>query len=325
MKLLILMALLAFIWIPLSLRAQKAIDLRGVYSPSKDRSPEGDARIYMLNDHIYVLPYFGGVQVGRWNIDEDSLVTFTPKIPSHAFAFWSRQNKDLGDSMRIYFQGFEEDDNFISFHPKYSNPLLQRVFNESPNCVPYPAVYKFKTVADTIVVASTSYRSREGAPNDIYTFINRERHNDFIAFHFRIKSDDHPFYAKVRNGRLYFNVGDYSEKYPLPESGENHAFVTQFAQTIDAGLPDTMLYNPYYKNCEENVYDASLYRYDEHKGAFISLYNYEEGEEYTRKEDAYNRCFILYPFKQLKQCTKNKGTFTIAGKPLFVATCEERN
>lgn len=317
-----LLLVTVFLYLPNIIWAQHSTNIVGLYSPSKNRSPEGNAHVYILSNHIYVVPYFGGVQVGRWEIGKDSMVTFNPKVYPYPFVFWGRHNKDLGDSVRIYFSDFDNDENFIALGNTGAQPQLQRVFNESPNCVPYPSVYKFTKHTDTIQVATIPYDHGENRVPDIYTFINEEHYNDFIAFHIRRKSDDHPFYAQVKKGELYFNEDDFSVKYPLPQEGEDLAFIQQFSQTIDSDLPDTMFYNPYYKNCDEEVYDTMNYHYDVNKGAFISLHNYEEGEEYTPMDDSYNRCFIIYPFKQLRQFTKVKQRFTIMGKPLFNFSCE---
>lgn len=330
LKLLIILSMLTY-----NSQAQNKPDITGSYSSSGDRAPEGNAKLFVLPEHTFVVPYFGGVLMGKWSWDKEGVVVFEPSYYPHRYAVWSRYNKDLGDSMRIYFRDFNEEENFIAFGTPGNNLNMQRVFNVSPNCVPYPSVYKFSTVANTINFSDIPYGSDTRNNSDVYSFINNQQHNDFVAFYFRRKQDNRPFYAKMEQGKLRFaterrgnefNFKDhyFDHKTPLPQDGENRQFIEQVAAMVGKDIDDTLLYNQYYKDCVMETYDTLNYRYDSTKDAYISVYNYEEGEEYRPMGDNYNRCFILYPFRLMKKFTSAKREFTIKEQPLFHFTCDDR-
>lgn len=230
----------------------------------------------------------------------------------------------IGDSTRIFFSNFDKGENFIALKSGGKPvPGLQRVFNTDANCVPYPSVYKFPQLADTVLVGSVYTNYEESSDTEMYSFPNTERYNDFLLFYFKPDPEHRPFYAMLKNGRLYFEQDVFTEKRPLPDIGEDLKFITEISKMSGRDLPDTILMNPYYKDCQEDVLDTLNFRYDEGKNAFVNFPNYEEGEEYTQPQDYYNRCFILYPFRKLSRFAHARQIFDIIEVPLFHATCDE--
>jgi hypothetical protein len=318
-----ILATLCFLCIFFTAQAQIPVDIEGAYSPGRSGgSPEGGAHLFILGDSVYVVAYFGGVQVGKININADHLVTFSPSYYPYDFAVWGRHSKETGDSIRVHFSNFERAGSFIGFGKPGTGPALQRVFNPDPNCFSFPYVCKFKAKADTILLSVRVNDKDEHSRPGLYQFINTAGFNDFIIYYFDKKEDNRPFYAKLKDGKLVFEDQSFLSKKPLPD-GENLAFIKEAASAAGKGIEDTLLYNPFYNNCREDIYDTLNYRYDSSKNAYINFPNYEEGEENQTSDDGYNRCYILYPFRQLKQFYKESRPFTVLEKPLFTAKCRE--
>lgn len=316
--------LLACLFAAFTANAQNKADITGMYMPAQNYAPEGNAHLFVLRDGSYVIPYFGGVQVGKWAIGANDRVTFTPSYYPYSFALWGRHNKVTGDSTRIYFSHFEEGGNFIALKTAHEAvPVLQRVFNTDANCVPYPSVHKFAGMPDTLLLSNMPANDDGNDVAEVYSFPNPERYNDFLLYYFKPDAEHRPFYATIREGQLNFDRDEFAKNQPLPGEGEDLEFITEMSKMAGRDLPDTMLINPYYKDCDEDVLDTLNFRYDVAKNAFINFLNYEEGEEYTQPQDYYNRCFILYPFRKLGHFIRDRRTITITETPLFQATCGE--
>jgi hypothetical protein len=300
-------------------------NITGQYNRSHRGDPQGASALFVLENHRYVITYFGGAQVGKWEINND-LVTLTPFHYPHRYALFGRHNKKLGDSVRVFFSNFDEDETFIRLGAAtHDKPVLKRVFNKSANCVPFPSVTTLKSNADSISLSAKPYvdsREDQATTQPVYTFINKEKYNDFVAYYFPQRKEERPMQARIKGNRLYFREDDYSEKGPF-RRGEDKEFAEQLSQ--GDFNPDTVLYNPWYKQCGREVYDTFNYRYDAAKGAYINFLNYTEGEENTKDDESFNRTFIVYPFKNLREFSVQQQQFAIDEKPLFLAKCREED
>lgn len=299
-------------------------DITGVYNRSSN-DPHGASYLYILADHKFAITFFGGVIAGDWNIKGDE-VEFKPCVNEQHFLIYGRHNPNIKDSSRVYFQGFDDQETFIGFGAKKGDqPLLKKVFNSSPNCVPYPSVAKFKGMLGQISFTDQPFvgHGEESDPQvkrNIYTFANTEKYNDFVAYYLKDDSDKRPFYAKIKANKLYFDEREAAAKKPLPTTGEDIEFISQIVN-----LPKTtakVFYNPFYNRSNADVNDLNNWKFNEKKNAFINFLNYQEGEENKPKEqDAYNKMNIIYQFNNLPLSNKVIQPFAIDYKPLFVATC----
>jgi len=303
---------------------QNAPDLAGVYNRSFKGDPHGASYLFVLEGHRYIITYFGGAQIGSWKMAKEHIVEFTPDVSPHPFVIYGRHNPMIGDSTRIFFNGFEEEETFI--HPGpigKEKPLMQRVFNKDPNCFGFPYVHKFAGIKTDLSFVNIGMMDFSGeGPRDIYTFQNEEKYNDFAAYYFEKKQEDRPFYAMVKDGKLYFDEEDYAEKHPLPETGEDAEFIRSLAGF--ERIPEEVFYNPYYGTCENAGKDTLNYEFHEAKNAYISPLNYTEGEELVKGDNAFNTCSIVYAFKKLSAFSVTKRVFEIDEKPLFQVSCEDR-
>lgn len=323
MKIIKLLTLTAF-FITLKLNFTMAqTNIAGVYKRSTG-NPEGGNTFFIFDDHKFVVAFFGGVIVGTWSM-ENNKIHFKPNVKEHSFYIYGRHNKDLKNSSKIYFQGFSEGPTFIGLGKKQAEkPLLTSVFNENPNCVPYPSVAKFEEIPAQILFTDLPYGD-DAPKRAMYTFDNSEKYNDFIAYYDKDDLEKRPFDAELKGDKIYFGYDEKgSTKYPLPTKGEDFEFVKQLLAAPQS--TDKVFYNPFYNESGEDVNDKLNWKFNESKNAFINFQNYVEGEENRPDEqDAYNKMNIVYQFNLLKLAQKEPKAFAKEAKPLFVATCEERD
>ncbi|MEO5910226.1 MAG: hypothetical protein ABIP95_05020 [Pelobium sp.] len=297
--------------------------IAGVYRLSSG-NPEGGNTFFIFDDHKFAVAFFGGVITGTWSI-ENKKVDFKPFVSEHQFYIYGRHNKNLADSSQIYFQGFDEAPTFLGFNQKeIEKPLLQSVFNPSPNCVDYPSVAKFENVPNQVLFSDQPYNDddNEQVKRNVYTFENLEKYNDFIAYYRKEDSDRKPFSAQLKGGKLFFKYSEKgSEKYPLPTKGEDFEFIKQFLEAPQS--TEKVFYNPFYKQSTDDLNDLNNWKFNESKNAFINFPNYVEGEEYKLDEqDAYNKMSIVYQFDLLKLAEKKIIPFSVNNKSIFTANCD---
>lgn len=316
-KLIISMAIFTSLGCNLAMAQQ---NIAGVYSRSSG-NPEGGNTFFILDDHQFAVAFFGGVITGSWSI-ENNEVKFIPYVSEHQFHIYGRHNKTLNDSVRIYFQSFNEQQTLIGFGKTEANkPLLKAVFNPNPNCVPYPTVAMFKEMPEKILFSDQPFSNDKELKRNVYTFKNTEKYNDFIAYYIEDDNDKRPFSAKLKDGKLFFDYDEEgADKRPLPTVGEDFEFINQILAAPKS--TDKVFYNPFYNRTAENVNDLNNWKFDESKNAYINLHNYIEGEENTQREDdSYDRVTVVYQFNLLTLVEKKIVPFTIDQKPIFVANC----
>ena len=326
--------------------------LVGSYKMSIERDPSGTPTLFILPGNRYMIAYFGGVQAGNWQSVKDSFVVFMPDTVPTPFALYGRHNPLVKDSVQISFEGFSDEPCFIAFTAAHADPpVMTRVFNKSPNCIHYPIVSLFDETGETVSFASQSYDADTNTlqRNPIFTFSNREKYNDFVAYHFAKKESELPFYALYKNGQLFFNqfsdlsaepvtgshlkdILDGKEilysfspdgfaRKPLPTTGDDALFIHTFA--APRLLADTVYYSPFMKliNLDGATF-RKLYTYRADKGAYVST-TYTEGEEDGDPEEAYNSENMVYLYQLLSGATSRTVDFTINEDPIFTFKCDE--
>ena len=81
-------------------------EIIGLYALSSS-TPEGGAHMFVLENGTYAIAYFGGIRTGQWKKIKDDTFRFTPNTKQSEFELYGRYNRDLGDSLKIFFNGFE--------------------------------------------------------------------------------------------------------------------------------------------------------------------------------------------------------------------------
>lgn len=304
--------------------AQNNSDIVGIYNLGSS-SPEGSNHLFVLDDNNYAITYFGGIQTGKWAVMEENEYLFTPQTKETKFELFGRINKELGDSTKIAFNGFENGETFIQLRNNIKDEYnMQQVFNAGANCFSYPYVHTFNTKANYISFLSVGYGEIN---NPILTFKNSNKYNDFVAV---CNEEDginpQPFLVTFKDEKLHFKNGDSSKHSPLDENDEDIAFIKNFIK--NQTNKNTLYFNPWYNMLGESESDLDIeetlkyYTYNPKKNALIDIEYYIEGEEYIETEDSYDRMTILYSYEALIDHTIDTVKYKTDKNSLFNVTCD---
>jgi len=306
------------------MNAQNKEIITGTYSLGSS-SPEGGSHLIILENGIYALMYFGGMQTGKWNLTKDAIYRFSPNIKESKFELFGRHNKNLKDSTKIFFNGFENSETFIQLRTnKEEEYNLQRVFNIDANCFDFPYVHIFKTVANSISLMFENYGDGR---SKVITFNNPDGYNDFLANYIEVeRSEARTFFATFKEDILYFQGNESSSRTPLDEDDEEIEFIRNF---IDKEMiRDTIYLNPSYNvfgglDSEEEPRDIhERHIFSEQKNAFINTKSYVEGNEYIKSDESFDNMSIIYAYRVLKEFSKASVKFKIDENSIFQVSCD---
>jgi hypothetical protein len=304
--------------------AQNSNNIVGLYNLGSS-SPEGGSHLFVLENGNYAITYFGGIQTGKWEFTKDAVYRFTPNIRGSKFELFGRYNKDLKDSTKIFFSGFENSQTFIQLRTtKEEEYRMQQVFNTDANCFSFPYIKTFKTNANSISLMFDSY---EQGRSPIISFKNPEGYNDFVANFIEVDSyNARPFFATFKDDKLYFKDKNYSQRKPLDEDSEDITFIKKM---IDKEMDrDTINLNPSYNgfgqpDSEEEDQDIHEHHvFNKEKNAFIDKEYYVEGEEHIKADDSFDNMSIIYAYKILKEYIKKSVKYKIDESPIFQVNCD---
>ncbi len=306
--------------------AQNVPDIMGLYSLGSS-SPEGGSHLFVIENGNYAITYFGGIQTGKWEFTEDNIFKFTPNIQESKFELFGRHNEDLNGTTRIFFGGFENSETFIQLRTVPEEEYtMQRVFNRKANCFSHPYVNTFKTTANNVSFMSIQYGD-DDTNRSIITFKNPEGYNDFVANFIEIDSyEAEPFMVTFKDGKLYFEEDDFSDRTPLDEDGEDIQFIKNLID-MEANR-DNIYFNPSYNmfgqlDDDEGQQDIHEHHvFNKQKNAFIDIEYYVEGVEYINSEESYEDMSIIYSYSALKEYSKKSIKYNINEKSLFQVNCD---
>ena len=304
--------------------AQNNPNIAGTYSLGS-HSPEGGSHLIVLENGIYAITYFGGIQSGKWELTEDAIYKFSPNIKESKFELFGRHNKDLKGNTKIFFTGFENSETFIQLRTsiKEEEYTMQRVFNIDANCFDFPYVHTFKTDANSISLMFENYGDGR---SKIITFNNSEGYNDFLANYIEVdRYEARPFYATFKEDSLYFEENNSSSRTPLDEDDEDIEFLKNMIEMVMNR--DTIYLNPSYNmfgglDSEEEAQDIHEHHvFNEQKNAFVDTEYYIEGEEYMKSDESFDNMSIIYAYKVLKEFSKASVKFEIDENSIFQVSC----
>lgn len=299
---------------------QTVPDITGSYDRSQHGDPQGGAKLFVLKDHKYLLVFFGGVQIGTWNMDKDHVVEFKPTEPTQRFTLHGRHNKELKGGTRVCFMDFTTAETFMHHgNMDKDKTQMKRVFNTHLSCIKPYYIHRFEGSLPQLSFTYKNYAHTEEDQKkeeikDTYTFQNSDNYNDFVAFFYREERPKRSFTATAKDGKLYFSEDDAEQKQPLPDHGED----LEMINTI-AGLevsPEEYYFNASYTLYEGNIKkDTKHYTYDVVNNIYINKIKPVKGYE---SEDSFD---VVYPFKAVKTVAVQKIPYTIDQVPLMMAKC----
>lgn len=306
--------------------AQNSPNIIGLYNLGSS-SPEGGSHLFVLENGNYAITYFGGIQTGKWKINEENVCKFSPNIRESKFELFGRHNKDLKGNTKLFFSGFENSETFIQLRTsKEEEVTMQRVFNIGANCFSPPYVYTFKTIANSILFMSIQYGD-DDSNHSIIMIENPSGYNDFVANFIKVDNyEAQPLIARFKDDKLFFEENYTVERIPLDEFGEDVEFVKK---NIDMeSNRDTIYLNPSYNifghlgddEGQQDIHEHHVF--NEQKNAFIDPEYYVEGMEYTNSEGFYEDMSIIYPYSALKELSRKSVNYIIDEKSLFQVNCD---
>jgi len=304
--------------------AQNNANITGTYSLGS-HSPEGGSHLIVLENGNYAITYFGGIQIGKWEFNQDGVYEFTPNIRESKFELFGRHNKDIKDSTKIFFTGFENSETFIQLRTsKEEDYILQQVFNIGANCFNFPYVNTFNSTANSISLMFDSYGEER---SKIITFKNLEGYNDFLAYYIEVSSyEAQSFYATFKENSLYFEDNKYSERTPLSKGDEDVEFLRNF---IDKEMNrETIYLNPSYnmfggidsEDTNQDIHEHHVF--NKQKNALIDTKSYVEGDEYIKSDESFHNMSIIYAYKVIKEFSKTSVKFIINDNSIFQVKCD---
>jgi hypothetical protein len=278
---------------------------------------------YIKPDNTFIIIGYATLISGKWNLLKDGIVEFVPNYEKNAFSVYSRKNEKFKDTTKFMLSyGLYDEETFIHIGSLKSNlPRMKRIFKKGHHCVSFPYLYPVTKKCDTISFSSLPYMREEKYIPEIYTFINKEKHNDYIVYYHKNNPNNQPFYYQYKNGVLYYD-DKASEKVDLNSELKKSEFAN--ISSIDYST-DEIYVSQLYKNLDEDVNSDIFkhnYKFDTQKNAYINFLNYVEGEENTKDYD-YNNTNIFFKYTRNSNFVKNEKLFVIDQNPIFKEYCSD--
>ena len=287
--------------------AQNNTDIAGMYALVSS-SPEGGSQLIVLENGKYAIMYFGGIQVGNWELAQGDVYRFAPNPGTNQFELYGRHNKNLSNETKILFNGFENGETFMhAGATKDGSYRMKRIFNSGANGYSFPYVHTFKTTGDIIAFMSKNHHQDT---HSFATFKNPEGYNDLVA---NFAGENHvresrPFTATFKYDKLYFEDDNYSQRSPLDED--------EIRELIDQEMNrETLYFNRSYNRFEDDIHEYHVF--NEQKGAYIDTEYYEDGEEHIKSEESFDSMSIIYAFEALKDYTTGPVKYSIDENAIF--------
>ncbi|MBC9913785.1 hypothetical protein [Chitinophaga varians] len=262
----------------------------------------------------YFLYGYATLAPGTYHVEKDR-IRFVPDKPANTFIVFARENKNLHDSVRMYFNGFERGQTFLQL----DNGKTRRVFNEGANCFNPPYVYEdaavpsqitFSHVTDDYGVLKTDKNTESYRPD--------KKFNDFVFLYQKPNRYQEPFVGVItkEEGETVLQTSLTSRKFAKEPNDKETEEKMAYLSEGKAG--EEVLYaNRFYKLLTE--IDTSEYTYDAGNQQYTA-----HGTKPEALTEEYNDVRILYKYEPLMPVLKE---FRKPGKidlpPLFYTTCED--
>jgi hypothetical protein len=294
--------------------------IAGNYHVSSGNPDDGGYNWILMENHEFAMFTFGQIIAGKWEIDQQNVITFSPNIPKYPFDVYGRYDpKEKGT--KVMFSNFDSnEDAFIG----NSEAGIQPVLSPDANCLPYPLVNEFKDKFKDIILSTPLYREKKESSYKA----DFQKYNDFIVTYYSSSRRVPPFKAELKEGRLYFNNAQKasSERKDLKsdELTEIGMYVSQGASEVSK---ETIVANKVYNVISYGI-GESQEKFDEE--SFLKFnYNYDPSTEiYTAKNkyiaakgDEFHDLNILYQYHKIELHPSEKS-YKKSDKSIFNITCK---
>ncbi len=302
--------------------SEQTMKIVGSYTISRDHSPEGSPRLYVFADHIYAIPYFGGMIVGTWEIVKDQYIHFKPLRPKFPFVMYGRHNKEIGDSTKMMFRGrdFNHYTRICMSKGTQENLTCTPVFNEGANCFSYPESYKttvegiYSEIGFTGVnLYGDQYKKGKGR---LYNVKNPEGYNELIIKEYIEMSNTQSFRGTIIEDGLLFE--EELSPRPLSDSDKEGFLMIKEILLSSFEPEEEVYYNAGYKSFSKENMETSDYVYNETD----NVYNYvhKDYNQYEKKD--YDTPNVVYPYKRLKTVEAKLTSYTVTEGSMLYTVCD---
>jgi hypothetical protein len=285
----------------------------------------GNDGICLFEDGTFMLYGYATIVLGNYQV-EKNLLHFSPDKPE-LFEVYAAQNKNIGDSTRMHFLGFEEGKTFARFN----NDPSKRVFNDNANCFSAPYVYEAGTVPRQITLAHELMNEWEGngSKTESRVFEIEKGSNDFILIYNEPKRYYEPFSAvieKTADGdqvlRPSGNFGDRGIVKQIFDEDEKKQWreilevKTEYYQS-KAGRQQEVFANKHYKIFPRP--DSLAYNYNALTNQYISK-EAVTNEAYYRNNQ-YNDDRYLQKYTKVTGINASSTVQQVAAGSIFYSAC----
>ncbi len=276
-----------------------------------------DGGILMLDNNRFALWGYATFVPGSYIIQGD-VIHFTPDVYP-TFTMAARNEPALKNKLRIRFEGFERNQNFIQLDDEQPIP----VFNEGANCFGYPFIAEFNIKNETKIISFTTVNEVEGFDkySNNYSF-PVSGNNDFIVTHHQLSYYQLPFVGKMKkkNGETTLSTEHYGN-FRDNTSEENVDELLSFFET-GTRLSKEVFINRDNQGLDletepvKSYFDINDYAIDTNK----NILKYKGENLFNPYNDEIRR------YQPLQPVVKNERIISFsdaANTPVFFTTCED--
>ncbi|MGN7820432.1 hypothetical protein ACTJJB_09875 [Chitinophaga sp. 22536] len=271
--------------------------------------------ICIFDNGRYFLYGYATFAPGTYHVEKDR-VRFVPDKPANTFMVFARENKDLHDSVRMCFNGFERGETFLQL----DNEKTRRVFNEGANCFNPPYVYEgaavpsqitFSHVTDDYGVLKTDKNTEVYRPG--------KKLNDFVFLYQKPSRYQQPFVGVItkEDDVTLLQTSLTSRKFPRdPDDKEIEEMKAQLGNAEEKA-EDVLYANRFYKLLTD--IDTSEYVYDPGAGQYTA-----HGTKPGEQAEEYTDVRILYKYELVMPVSKDFRKPEKTNLPsVFFTSCED--
>lgn len=312
--------LLFLVLLPFTVCSQ---DIVGIYKPvKKSNDPQGGSIFFITEDDHWGAMAFGTALYGTIeNVDGDALYKFTELKPKSQYSVYSRPNKKLKDSTRIFFSEFSSGRHLIHFNDsKVKLPKTYDVYNAGANCFSFPAVSMLSGLKSNFSLAIKEWSRTENSTYTFYNYKNSKRHNDIVILNtsevFNKKSTqmiamDSQLFEPSKSSRGYKKVST--------DAKELTELQTLLERVIE--YPDTIYLSNNLKQLSTYELKEGGWNYNLECDCY-TIIDVEKAKE-DEPRSTYNYPVIMYPYRLISNSAITNTEIKSPKISLLYSSCEE--
>jgi|GEM_PF-2194401 len=293
----------------------------GSYHESSGNPDDGGYNWFLLEDQHFAMFTFGQMIAGKWNINSENIITFTPFTAESPFEVYGRFSDNVKGT-KIMFSNFDiNEDAFIG----NTENGLQPVLSEDANCLPYPLLNIFENSFKNIVLSC--FLPENGTAKEQSYIAEIPEYNDFIVMYYSSRSRIPPFRAKLENNRLFFEYSQDPTSERKNIKNDELKEIENYLSRIETAPREDLVITKGYNFISYGIFDndekfdeKEFLKYNYDYDASKETYTAKEQRE-TEKDDDYHNFNVLWKYKNIP-LKPAKPDFKKSKTAVFNITCE---